>query len=210
MSYSRAEPSPRYREMVALYGDLHDNGDRHNDVPAERTFNGISLQPHVQAIGMLIARFGAKTLLDYGAGKGDGYTQAQARTPEGRLLRGLKEIWGLRRIALYDPGYKPHSKLPKGVFDAVISTDVIEHCPEEDVDWILGELFGYATRFVFITVACYPARKLLPTGENAHITLKSPGWWVDRLATAAAGHPDIRWFAVIETERGGGRLMIEG
>jgi hypothetical protein len=66
----------------------------------------------------------------------------------------------------------PFSALPEGRFDGVVCTDVLEHCPEEDLPWIVGELFGYARLFVFANVACYPAAKKLPNGENAHCTIR--------------------------------------
>jgi hypothetical protein len=54
----------------------------------------------------------------------------------------------------------------------VISTDVLEHCPGKvNVPWIVDEMFGYATRFVFANVAVIPAGKRLPNGENAHCTI---------------------------------------
>ena len=45
-------------------------------------------------------------------------------------------------ITCYDPGYEPHSRLPQGKFDGVLCTDVLEHCPQDDLEWIVGELFG--------------------------------------------------------------------
>jgi hypothetical protein len=72
----------------------------------------------------------------------------------------------------------------------VICTDVLEHCPEEDIPWILDELFAYARKFVYANVACFPARKRLPSGGNAHCTIKPVKWWeaeIVRAARAASG-----------------------
>jgi len=101
----------------------------------------------------------------------------------------MQEYWGVESIRCYDPGHPPFSVLPEGGFDAVICTDVLEHCPEEDLPWIVGELFGYARRFVFANVACYPAAKTLPNGENAHCTIRPVAFWralFDRAALDAA------------------------
>jgi hypothetical protein len=68
----------------------------------------------------------------------------------------------------------------------VICTDVLEHCPEEDLPWIVGELFGYARLFVFANVACYPAMKTLPNGENAHCTIRPVEFWREIFQNAAA------------------------
>ena len=121
------------------------------------------------------------SVLDYGCGKAKLYDIAELETPDGKTLRGLKEIWGVNEITLYDPGYEPYSQLPSGTFDGVICSDVLEHCPEEDIDWIIDELFAFADLYLICTIACYPATKFLPNGENAHITLKKPGWWIDKI-----------------------------
>ena len=97
----------------------------------------------------------------------------------------------MQAIQCYDPAYQPHNNLPAGKFDGVVCTDVLEHCPEEDIAWILGELFGYATKFVFANVACFPARKRLPSGGNAHCTIKPVKWWEEQLERAARAKPAV-------------------
>jgi hypothetical protein len=184
-----------------MYKQMHSGGESSKGLAAEETFPGMSLRPHVEIIGDLIRGYSAKSLLDYGSGKGEGYELAEAHTPDGRTIKGLKNIWSLDQVRLYDPGYEPYAELPTGRFDAVISTDVLEHIPEEDLDWVLDEIFGYARRFVYLCAACYPAGKLLPNGDNAHITLHSPGWWTDLFLRAGARHPGVRWFAAIDITR---------
>jgi hypothetical protein len=83
--------------------------------------------------------------------------------------------------------------VPQQKFDGVISTDVLEHCPEEDLPWILDEIFGYAAAFVYLNVACFAARKTLPNGENAHVTVRPGEWWHERVSSAAALHPKLLW-----------------
>jgi hypothetical protein len=97
----------------------------------------------------------------------------------GGKLGTLQQYWGLDRLHLYDPGYPPLATLPDEVFDGVICTDVMEHIPEEDMDWVIDELLGYARQFLYACVALYPANKLLPDGSNAHVTLRAPKWWVE-------------------------------
>jgi FkbM family methyltransferase len=176
-SYSRAQPSPRYRELIELYGRMHTHGEQKLGIPAEKTFPGTSLAKHVPRIKRLIERTGARTILDYGAGKGLQYRPQKVVVDGEHVADGIGEYWDVDEVRCFDPGYAPHSALPEGKFDAVVSTDVLEHCPEEDLPWILDEIFGYADRFVYLNVACFPARKTLPNGENAHITVRPPQWW---------------------------------
>lgn len=209
MTFTRQNPSPRYRELEALYKTMHVEGDRQHQLPPDQTFSGISLQPHVPLIDGLIKRFRAATLLDYGCGKAEGY-RTVFQLPDGRRVQGLQQLWNLRQVTLYDPGFAPYSAYPQGRFDAVVNTDVLEHIPEEDIDWILAEMFGFARSFLFTAIACYPANKILPNGWNAHVTLKSPGWWLDKLEQARGARPNLRYFAVIYREDSRTQIMAEG
>ena len=77
-----------------------------------------------------------------------------------------------------------------------------EHCPEQDLPWIVDELFTYAKKFVFASVAGYPAGKLLPNGENAHCTQLDAAWWKNLFDTAAARHPQVSWEVWYVSRRG--------
>jgi len=77
----------------------------------------------------------------------------------------------------------------------VVCTDVLEHCPEEDLQWIVGEMFSFATRFLYAGIACYPAKSRLPNGENAHCTVRPPEWWQELFGGIATGYPGIKWSA---------------
>jgi hypothetical protein len=193
MPFSRAHPSPRYRELALLYARMHAEGERRLGIPPEQTFPGQSLLPHVRRIKRLVDATEARTVLDYGAGKGLQYRPQPIIIDGRKVSDGVAEYWDIDEVRCYDPGYQPHSDLPSGKFDGVVCTDVLEHCPEEDLAWIVDEIFSYATRFVYLNVACFPARKTLPTGENAHITVREPEWWQALVAACAGRYPDVMW-----------------
>ena len=107
------------------------------------------------------------------------------------VFEGVIDYWDIDEVRCYDPSYDRYSALPEGQFDGVISTDVLEHCIEDDIPWIVEEMFSYATRFVYAAIACYPAMAMLPTGENAHTTVRPPEWWDAIFAAANARHPSV-------------------
>jgi hypothetical protein len=199
LGYSRESPSPRYRALLALYQQMHLEGERSLGIPAPRTFAGGSLPRHAPAIKRLIDATGSRTLLDYGAGKGQQYAAESLELPDGTRIGKLVDYWGVARIAAYDPAYQPLSRLPSEPFDGVICTDVLEHCPEDDLPWIVDELFGLARRFVFANIASFPAIKTLPNGENAHCTVQPPEWWAGLLHATAHRHPGVRYQALVDT-----------
>ncbi|MDH4275967.1 MAG: class I SAM-dependent methyltransferase [Gammaproteobacteria bacterium] len=183
------EPSARYIELLEQYRKLHHEGDAAQGLPGAKMFPGTALFPQAPRIAQLIAETHTETLLDYGCGKGLQYEVAYD-APDGKHWTSVQHYWGIQSIRCYDPAYLPHSQKPAGQFDGVISTDVLEHCPEEDLPWILETLFTYARKFVFVNAACYPAVKNLPNGENAHSTVKPPQWWGDLFVKVAARFPN--------------------
>ena len=202
MPYSRANPSPRYTELMGLYRTMHRTGDVAHGIPPENTFAGISLPRQAHRIRALIARSGARTLLDYGCGKGTQYRPAPIAQQGVVRWNSIQEYWGVEAIRCYDPGYEPFSELPQGHFCGVICTDVLEHCPEDDLGWIIEGLFGYAQKFVFANVACFPAKKTLPNGENAHCTIRPGSFWKALFEASSARHPGVLWEVWIEENRG--------
>src|SRR5688500_18816404 len=156
--YSRAEPSPRYRRLIEQYRQMHEHGDQRLGIPSDQTFAGQSLPEQAPRIRQLIRRTGSRSILDYGAGKGMQYDLRRIVDDDGIDYPDIRSYWGVEEIRCYDPGYPQFAQLPVGSFDGVICTDVLEHCPEDDMPWILGELFAFARRFVYANVACFPAR----------------------------------------------------
>ena len=113
---------------------------------------------------------------DFGAGKGQllaGRSGPARDAPQahGRLARRFRDL--LRAAAPATPPSDPY----EGTYDGVISTDVLEHIPEEDIPWVLDDLFAQAKTFIYAVAACYPAKKIMPDGTNAHCTnqLAAPG-----------------------------------
>jgi hypothetical protein len=191
--FSRANPSPRYRELVELYRAMHAEGEKFLNVGPEKTFRGSSLPPEAHHIKAIIEHTGALSLLDYGSGKGQQYDVRNVKLATGEVVESIVDYWGVDYVHCYDPSYTKYSTLPQGRFDGVICTDVLEHCPEDDLPWILAEIFSFADRFVYANVACYPAMKRLPTGENAHCTVRAPEWWLALVRRIAAQFPDVIW-----------------
>lgn len=204
MRYNRQQPSARYLELVATYRDMHLHGARQQGVPASKTFDGRSLKRQAARIKRLIDRTAARTILDYGSGKGEQYSPNPVRFEGEGVWDGVIDYWGADEVTCFDPAYPPLSQLPSGAFDGVICTDVLEHCPEEDIEWIVEEMFAFASRFVFASIACFPASKCLPSGENAHCTIRPPDWWSAHFVSAAERHKPVIWEAWVYTRKSDG------
>lgn len=153
-------------------------------------FLGLSIVVHKQIIEDLIRSIHAKTILDYGSGRGDAYY------PPFDLHR----IWGVEQPTLYDPAFPAIDQLPpEGVkFDLVICNDVLEHVSKKSVAELIDHLFLYAKRAVWASVCCRPAKKFFPDGTNLHITVKPLAWWLNHFEQASERYPGVKYY-LIET-----------
>ena len=148
-------------DLIQQYRELHRQGK----------FLGLSVLKFSDEIGSLIKQHGIETVLDYGSGQGQQYMPPNS----------LEKKWGVD-VTMYDPAVPGLDTLPDKKFDMVICSDVLEHVPIDDVGVLAQTLFSHATRFVFATVCCREAKKKLPDGRNAHITIRPFEWWQDLLA----------------------------
>ena len=126
---------------------------------------GDMLRHNTSHIEKIIKETESKTLLDFGCGKGNQY-----------FIEEEHKSWGIMPT-LHDPGIEEFSTLPDKLFDGVISTDVMEHIPETNVQDVLREIFKRAKKFVFLAISTRPAITILPNGENAHCTVRPIDWW---------------------------------
>lgn len=144
-------------------------------------FSGRSLRPHATAIARLVRGTQSKTLLDYGCGKGEQYLHDQ-----------VHRFWGGIEPALYDPAVPQFAARPVGRFDGVICTDVLEHVPEADLDDMLRDVLAFAQRFAFFSIATRAAKRRLPDGRNAHVTVRPRDWWQQRIAPLHPRRVELR------------------
>ena len=86
-------------------------------------------------------------------------------------------------------------------FDLIVALDFLEHIYEDDLDFVIGELYRVAKKWIFLQTAVseigglqgrteegYSLRKeeVVPIGLEGcavagHVTVKSESWWYDRL-----------------------------
>ena len=152
--------------LIDQYKQMHENPEM---------FAGLSLMPHVHRIKRLIDQTNAKTVLDYGCGKGLQYERQI--TVEKKTYPNIEAYWGVE-VTKYDPAHTPHSHWPGGTYGGVVCTDVLEHSETTlAASAIVEELFDCADGFVFASISCREAIKHLPDGRNAHTCIEPPEFW---------------------------------
>ena len=126
------------------------------------------------AVAALVRETGVKTLLAYGP-------------LDASALSGVTVTEG-------DPAY-PFTAAVQGRFGGVAAVGTLTRIPEEDVAWVLDELFAAAESFVYASVACHGT----PSNDA---NIQTPEWWKAQFERAAKRRPGIAWRVSAEESPG--------
>lgn len=122
-----------------------------------KSWAGYDVVKYQLLIKDLVDRYSAKTILDYGCGKG---LQYQERLPYGATpgtelpldqWQTFDQYLGVT-VYCYDPCVEKFETPPPPnmKFDGVICTQVLNSIPVDDMAWVRGTLEQHATKFCFI------------------------------------------------------------
>jgi hypothetical protein len=155
--------------------------DQYRILHAQGKFQGLSVLKFADEIEKICKGYGAKTLLDYGSGQGAQYLPPHS----------LDKKWGVD-VTMYDPAVTGLDVLPEGKFDIVLCSDVLEHVPLLGLPKVFNDIFSRAKTFAFLTVCCRGAKKHLPNGQNAHVTIMPMDWWKAEIMQHATCNFELR------------------
>lgn len=178
-------PSRKYDELIALYARMAEEGyerQRGGPVAPDQTYGDQEASKFRNELKVLFDRLGVTSVLDYGGG---GTDWRDKPVPEGGSLA---DYVGIAEYRVFEPARAVDQR---ETADAVVCFDVMEHIYLADVGYVLNDLFRQAGKLVVINVAGYPANALLPTGENAHITVRPAQWWQGAVDVVASAYPEI-------------------
>ena len=200
---SLSKPSKEYFKNLKYYKKMHSEGFKliNGKVrEAKIAYDGHSTLVFAKIIKNIITKNQITTMLDYGCGKAFYYDNPSKTN--GLEIKSLKNYWDID-ISLYDPCYEKYSDLKNIKYDLVISIDVLEHIPSQDIDWVLDNIIGKAKKYVFINLACYPAVALLPNGKNAHININEPMWWHEKILNLKRKYTKVKIICICALKENG-------
>jgi hypothetical protein len=142
--------------ISAAYRDL--NKQLHHDNLAY----GVGGGKHAKTVLKIIEKVQAKSVLDYGCGKG--YLAKAIPFP----------IWE------YDPAIPGKDESPRPA-DLVVCTDVLEHIEPDYLGAVLSDLKRVTKTVGYFTIHTGAARKTLPDGRNTHLIQRPKDWWAKTL-----------------------------
>lgn len=122
---------------------------------------------HARPILYFARSLHAKSILDYGCGKG-------------ALSGALRRLRWDGDIREYDPAVAGKSDPPARA-DVVACSDVLEHIEPECLTGVLAHLRALAIRGAFVVIQTRISNKTLPDGRNAHLSVHPIDWWIRTL-----------------------------
>lgn len=122
----------------------------------------------LKSVAPFLKKYEPSSVLDFGCG-------------HGALVAAISETFQDIIVDGYDPGSATHGQIPKRNFDAIVSADVFEHIEPENLSKTLNLISTKMQKAGWFRIACYPSKKQLPDGRNAHLIVESPEWWRKQL-----------------------------
>jgi hypothetical protein len=188
--------SAKGAELIKLYEIMATEGYHKTDgkkVPAEFTYNDFELKKFRNLCKEYFLSNKISTVLDYGGGGSDW----NATNFDDTNAMSAKQFFNVESVSTFEPARGLKQKI---ISDAVSCFDVLEHIFIGDIPNILDELFSLATKLLVVNVACYKASALLPNGENAHITVRSPEWWKGAIDIVSSNYPNVQVLLICSTQ----------
>ena len=188
----RLSLSKKGGELIEHYKDMANHGyQREDGVYVKDTYESFEINKFKELIQPQFKYWKIKKVLDYGGGGSNwdksGFSGEQSE----------KDFFNLEKVINYEPARNYYDIES---CDCVVCFDVLEHVYLNDLNDVLTHIYSHALKFVIIQVACYEAQALLPTGENAHITVRPPIWWKGFIDGISIKYPNISTMLFCSTE----------
>jgi len=103
--------------------------------------------------------------------------------------------------SLHNPLSHPPGTMPLSA-NGVICSRLLEYLPDEDVPWLLDEMFSAAGKFVFLVIDDQDSG----AGDESRRHTRDQAWWLALIDGAARRHPLVHWRLAIRMRGRFGRL----
>ena len=179
--FFQSHPSSLFTEFAKQATDLKDIS------PKRSAFPDIETVPDLEEIMRTLK---AKTLLYCHFGKNF------VHVPEHVRSAGLSSS----TMTALDLCQEDLGSRPSEQFDIVLSPTGLHLIPEEDIPWVIEEMFNRSTGMVYLAID-HTKSDQSPWAETSQTSLKQDfNWWMSHLEATSARYPAIHWKFVFHTK----------
>jgi uncharacterized protein len=182
--FTADRPSAQYNNLLAQLQDSVEN----RFSPDQQSAHPSTTATEPEGLHKLIEKTRPATVLEYC------FADNMAAHPESAgPLNGHDSV----SVTRYDPA-DPRGARPDKCFDGVVCTQALNYIPDEDIPWVIEDLFEWARRFVYIVIERSPQEKALADGSCLHSRPRDFTWWKNAFEAAAERHPNVQWKLVFD------------
>lgn len=178
--FTAERPSAQYTSLLA---SLHANQVK-GDARGQRTVPPATPAMEAEGLRNLVKKTSAATILEY--------RFADEAAEEKATVESIAGQSGIK-ISHYDPADASGGPRPVDRFDGVVCTEALNYIPDEDVPWVIEDLFEWARRFVYVVIENSPRTKILADGTRLQTRPRDQNWWKAWFEAAAERHPQVQW-----------------
>lgn len=112
----------------------------------------------------------AKTILDFGSGKG---TLGKMVCNELRKFKNFRDLNWIN----YDPGIQAFLNLPKKAVDIVVCLDVLEHVEPELINVTIETIYSLTKHLGIFAISL---KESIIDNKNMHLIVEKKEWWLNK------------------------------
>ncbi len=178
--FQAQQPSTQYRTLCTHIRDAStQSAPPACSLQATRNDHSSDFQEHIEK---LIAATQSRTLLDYSFGIGPSLTCSHDPL-----------------VSHYNLALAAPTPSACEAADGVVCTDTLDFLPDEDIPWMLEELFRHARHFVSVSISAEPYERRLPNGIHLQGRVRPLPWWRTHLDSLSPRYPNVQWHLTLQS-----------
>ncbi|MCZ6500105.1 MAG: ELM1/GtrOC1 family putative glycosyltransferase [Gammaproteobacteria bacterium] len=115
---------------------------------------------------------------------------------------------GIEQLVEFDPTAHLGDAVSSERVDATVCFATLDFVPDEDIPWLLKQLFGRTRRLVYCEVSNKTESQYLSNGMTLNRRNRPVEWWQYQFELVARHYPAVRWRLRIQNNRR--PLIVEG
>ena len=196
--FNATRPSAQYQALLTQMGRAGDPG-RENGLREPRASELLGSGEEAPGLADLATAVDAQTILTYGFGQSrNGYDASAVR-----VCQSAGQTLTYRDLALWSLTEPLAEQC-----DGVVCMEVLEYLPDEDIPWVVDELFRRAGKFIYATVATYSRTRVFVHGMSLRNRPRDQAWWIAHFQAASARRPTIHWKLVLQARTTLGQKIV--
>ncbi len=184
--FSRENPSQAFKDLCNAAQDPQIISRRNDSEPTK------TVRSNQTGLAQLLEACSARTVLD---------CRISVATPGSILQFPAVAKAGIEQLVEFDPTAHLEQAASSECVDAVVCLETLDFVPDDDIPWLLRQLFERSKRLVYCEVSIKPASQYLANGARLDRRNRPVEWWQYQFELVARHFPAVRWRLCIQNRQ---------